>query len=256
LTPIVEHPSLAVLPDDTRQVLHRLASRHGVSVGVLSGRGLIDVRHMVAIPGLYYAGNSGLELDLLGRRVVYPEAERHRRVVAQTVRCLEEVARRYPDAWVEDKGLGLTLHYRQVPAGRLEGLWEQAGRVLHPYTGVLRVVDGPMAWEVTPALIWDKGTALRQIVDAVGGPTLVLYAGDLDNDSSALEAANALGGASIGVGARAPCCAQHRMGEPAELISFLFALDRALGELHSPMRVSERNGAALSVAHSPVMEGA
>src|SRR5262245_34710076 len=76
LTPIVEHPSGAVLESNVRRLLRELAALKGVSVGVMSGRGLADLRHLVALPSLYYAGNSGLELDLRGGRVVHPEADR------------------------------------------------------------------------------------------------------------------------------------------------------------------------------------
>lgn len=221
-----------MLGPSTRRLLDRLAGLPGVGVGVLSGRSLSDLRHLVALPTVYYSGNSGLELDLLGRRLTHPDAERSRPRVASVVRGLGEASRAYPGAWVEDKGLGLTLHYRDVPPGRLKDLLEEAGRLLRPHAGALRVSDGPMAWEVTPALAWDKGTALRQIAAAVGGQVVPLYAGDRDNDSPALEAANALGGVSIGVGPTAPSCARYRMRTPEDLIGFLADLAEALADAH------------------------
>lgn len=231
LSPIVAHPALALLSLGTRRLLDRLASLPNVCVGVLSGRSLSDLRHLVGLPTVYYAGNSGLELDLLGRRMVHPDAERYRRRVASVVSSLGEVSRGYPGAWVEDKGLGLTLHYRDVPLPLLKDLLEQAGRLLHPHAGSLRVVDGPMAWEVTPALPWDKGTALRKIVETAGVPAVPLYVGDRTNDEPALEAANELGGVSIGVGESAPTCARHRLGNPADLLAFLAGLAEALHEV-------------------------
>src|SRR5262249_5821144 len=72
LTPIVAHPALAWLGDGTRRLLGRLASTPGVGVGVLSGRSLCDLRHLVALPAVYYAGTGGLELDMLGERHSHP----------------------------------------------------------------------------------------------------------------------------------------------------------------------------------------
>src|SRR5262249_9743352 len=72
LTPIVERPSLALLEPCTRALLGRLAQTAGVSVGIISGRNLTDLRHLVGLPGLYYAGTGGLELDLKGTRLTHP----------------------------------------------------------------------------------------------------------------------------------------------------------------------------------------
>ena len=60
LTPIVEHPDLAVLSDETRQVLADLASV--VTVAVVSGRDVADVRGKVQVPGIYYAGSHGFDI--------------------------------------------------------------------------------------------------------------------------------------------------------------------------------------------------
>jgi trehalose-phosphatase len=217
-----------LLEPQARRLLHELAGRQGVHVGVMSGRSLADLKHLVALPYVHYIGNSGLELDLGGKRAVHPKAEQYRSLVAKIVGGLSELANRHPGSWVEDKGLGLTLHYRNVPLRQLKDLLEQAGRLLHPHSNVLRVVDAPMAWEVTPALDWDKGTALRQIVKLAGDTAIPLYAGDRANDAPALEAAHALGGVSIGVGSDAPSCVQHRLREPAELLSFLGELSETL----------------------------
>src|SRR5262245_48483918 len=74
LVPIVEHPQLARLAPRTRLLLKQLARQPRVSVGVLSGRKLDDLQEMVALPGLYYAGTNGLELELRGVRVTSVEA--------------------------------------------------------------------------------------------------------------------------------------------------------------------------------------
>jgi trehalose 6-phosphate phosphatase len=138
------------------------------------------------------------------------------------------VAASFTGAWIEDKRLGLTLHYRQVAPQQLPELWDQAGRFLRPYEGKVRVDRGAMVWEITPALGWDKGSALRMMVQAFGRPALAVYAGDGANDAAAYEAVQALGGISIGVGADAPSTAQWRLGEPAALVSLLEGLLGAL----------------------------
>jgi trehalose-6-phosphatase len=85
-----------------------------------------------------------------------------------------------------------------------------------------------MVWEITPELGWDKGSALRLMVQAFGQPALIVYAGDGANDLAAYEAVQALGGISIGVGASAPSTAHWRLRDPEELASFLEGLAAAL----------------------------
>src|SRR3989304_3413466 len=72
LTPIVSRPELAVLSDEMRDRLIILASVPKFTVGVISGRELLDVEALVAIGGLYYAGNHGLAMDGPGFRHVHP----------------------------------------------------------------------------------------------------------------------------------------------------------------------------------------
>ncbi|HZT79377.1 MAG TPA: trehalose-phosphatase [Gemmataceae bacterium] len=230
LTPVVGHPDLARLAPATRRLLRRLARLPRAAVGVLSGRGLDDLRGKVGLPGLYYAGVCGLELDLRGRRLTHPGAEACRPLLRAAADGLKNVAASFPGAWVEDKGLGLTLHYRAVECGRRPELLARACRVTAEHAGRLRVVEGPLAWEVTPAVGWDKGSALRQVVAAVGEPVFPVYAGDGANDAEALAAAAALGGLALGVGPAAPPCVRLRVPDPAALAGFLARLAAALAD--------------------------
>ncbi len=61
LTPIVARPEIAILSDETRRLLSLLAGMDRFVVGVVSVRGLADLESLVAILGLVYAGNHGLE---------------------------------------------------------------------------------------------------------------------------------------------------------------------------------------------------
>jgi HAD superfamily hydrolase (TIGR01484 family) len=65
LAPIVERAEDAALPGAAREVLARLVERYGL-VGAVSGRRAAEVRGLVDVDGLYYAGNHGLELLLPG----------------------------------------------------------------------------------------------------------------------------------------------------------------------------------------------
>ena len=63
LTPIVSRPEEAILPHDAKEKLSALAQKPAFSVGIISGRPLSEVKALVGIDGIYYAGNHGLEIE-------------------------------------------------------------------------------------------------------------------------------------------------------------------------------------------------
>jgi trehalose 6-phosphate phosphatase len=228
LVPIVDHPGLAKLPPGTREVLQRLAARPGVIVGILSGRQIDDLKNMVALRDLCYSGVSGLELELDGVRIIHPQAAKGRALIAAVSNSLRQLAATYPGAWVEDKGLGLTLHYRAAAADRIEELQAGAQQLLQSFGEQLRIANVSMALEITPSLGWTKGSAVWAMTAHAGCGAVPLYAGDEANDREALEAAGACGGIAIGIGPRAPSVASFHLPNPAALVNLLFALLEAL----------------------------
>lgn len=75
LTPIVERPELANLSKDIRRLLQTLAYQRYITVGVISGRALVDLKDKVGISGIIYAGNHGLEIEGPGISFVNPVAD-------------------------------------------------------------------------------------------------------------------------------------------------------------------------------------
>ncbi|MBL8796410.1 MAG: trehalose-phosphatase [Planctomycetia bacterium] len=234
LTPIRPRPEEAVLPPATRRVLYELSRRPGQAAGVISGRMLDDVCQLVDLPGLYYAGTTGLELDLRGVRLTHPDAARGQALVALVTPLLQQAAAECAGAWVEAKRLGLTLHYRAAPQPAHAPLRARALDLLRPWAGQLRVLAGPCAIEVTARLGWTKGTALGMMVEDAGTDAVPVYAGDGPNDVDAVEAAHRLGGLTLGIGAEAPAAAQHRLPNPAALWRLLAGWLAASAERRRP----------------------
>ena len=83
-----------------------------VFVAVISGRSVTNVKEMVGIEGITYAGNHGLEIiHPDGTRFSHPvPAELEARVVALLKRLQQECCQE--GAWVENKGVLLTYHFR------------------------------------------------------------------------------------------------------------------------------------------------
>ncbi|HEY1186427.1 MAG TPA: trehalose-phosphatase [Gemmata sp.] len=228
LTPIVRHPSLAALPAHTRELLISFTRVPDVSVAVVSGRALEDVRNMVAIPGVYFAGCGGMELDLLGTSLTHPDALRFGEMFDAAHRQLLEPLRRFPGAWVERKPTALAVHYRELTPLASVCLGIEVSEVLHRFAELrFRVVSA--AVEVTPANGWDKGSAVEAVLGRVRTPgrsaPFPIYFGDAPNDEEGMSAALAAGGLAIGIGPDAPTAGEHKFPDPD-------ALFKALTELH------------------------
>ena len=73
LVPICKEPALAQLSLATKKVLRDLSLNPRFSVGIISGRSLREIRKLVGIERLFYAGNHGFEMVFQNRVWIHPE---------------------------------------------------------------------------------------------------------------------------------------------------------------------------------------
>merc|ERR1719228_1572037 len=105
LSPIAPHPDLATIPPETKKVLERLANMPDVFVGIISGRGVNNVKEMVGIEGITYAGNHGLEIiHPDGTKFTHPMPRELEDKVGILMQQLQEECCK-EGAWVENKGV-------------------------------------------------------------------------------------------------------------------------------------------------------
>ncbi len=229
LTPIVERPELALLPPETRQSLVRLSRRQKYVVGIISARSLEDVAAKVAVDGLLYAGNHGLEMRGLGLDFVHPEAERSAGDIEQAYELLQIALAPLKGVFTEHKGLSLTVHYRQAQTATAATVKDTVEKAISGLvqSGVLTVSTGKMAFEIRPRLEWDKGKAISWVIAAYPPDTLALFFGDDRPDEAGFAAVQDAGGLGIFVGAaREATVAVYRVDSPQEVGQVLAMLAR------------------------------
>jgi trehalose-phosphatase len=227
LVPIVEHPSWAVMPPQTRDVLRHLAKRPRIFLGIISGRKLEELRALVAIENIYYAGTTGLEIDLRGNTILHPRIQEFIPILAELKMQLDTLAKDYHGVWLEDKKFGCTVHYRELDPRYDEELQSRIAKVAVSFREKLRFIGGPRAVEIIPHLGWSKSTAVKIILDDLGSGHLVpFYAGDGENDEEALELVAAVEGFSVAVGNRASPHAHYHIPTPADLIAMLMMFEK------------------------------
>lgn len=94
LAPIAPHPDLATLPPETKNVLQRLSNHSDVYIAVISGRNVANVKAMVGIEGITYAGNHGLEIEHPdGSKFIHPMPLEYEGKMTKLLKALQEEVR-------------------------------------------------------------------------------------------------------------------------------------------------------------------
>jgi trehalose-phosphatase len=222
LTPIVARPELAVLDARTRAALQRLAA-HTV-VGVISGRDLDDVRAMVGVDGLWYAGSHGFEIAWPdGTRIELEGAAGSRPVLAAAADELDAAVAAIPGAWVERKAYADAVHFRQVDDALMPEIERAVDGVVERHPG-LRTTGGKRVLELRPDVPWDKGRALWALVEQAGlsqDDALAVFVGDDVTDEDAFAALDANGVGIVVTDDDRETAAGYRLRDPADVSAFL-----------------------------------
>ena len=112
LTPIVETPEKALIPAKTRHLLKQLSGSRRLKIAVISGRGLNNVKKMVGVDGIIYAGNHGLEISGPKIKFKHPLSLRASYTIEKLKESLCRKLSGIKGVLVEDKGLTFSVHYR------------------------------------------------------------------------------------------------------------------------------------------------
>ena len=227
LSEIAPSPEEAILRPGNAALLSRLARHPKCTVGVISGRALENVSRKVGVPGLVYAGNHGLEIDGTGLQYLHPDAAAALPAIARVAGELDAALSDVTGAFVENKTLTLTVHFRQTPEqfhDAVAAVFDDAARPLVS-AGLCRVTSAKSALELRPAVDWDKGRALTLIRSRLAPDAFPIYIGDDATDEDAFQAAQDVGGAGVFVGpADATTCAHWRLDTPADVTQALAEL--------------------------------
>ncbi|GLH02508.1 Trehalose-6-phosphate synthase [Gryllus bimaculatus] len=181
LAPIAPHPDLAIMPEETKNVLERLSNMPDVYIAIISGRNVNNVKSMVGIEGITYAGSHGLEiLHPDGSKFVHPMPVEFEDKVTELLKALQDQVCK-DGAWVENKGALLTFHYRETPVQKREALVSKAQQMI--VAAGFKAGAAHCALEAKPPVQWNKGRASIYILRTAFGVDWserirIIYAGD------------------------------------------------------------------------------
>jgi trehalose 6-phosphate phosphatase len=215
LAPLHDDPSAAVPERGVAEALDRLASVPGVTVALVSGRGVADLQATSGLSGPFrWVGSHGEEFDgpLSGEL-----AERRDALAERLAPLVDGVS----GARLEVKPASVAVHVRQVADRAAAAALLDEARAVVDSSLTLKPGKDVLEVAVTDA---DKGTALRRLVAELGAAA-AMYLGDDVTDEDGFRALRP-DGLTIKVG-EGPTDARYRVADIAGVLALL----RRLGEL-------------------------
>ena len=235
LTPIVARPEMAVLSSQARNTLQQISCHRIFKLAIISGRSLSEIKAMIGLENIAYAGNHGLEIECPphycqerspgkttfthpAAREFQPRFERLEERLRKTLAGIDGV-------FIQNKGLTESVHYRlatQTELKRIRKLSLEAIGNEHA-RDKLQVAEGKKVLEVNPPVEWNKGKAIEWLMQIYGTPgSLSIFAGDDVTDEYGFEVLRKVGGISVLVGEKtASSAASYYLESPEQLYHWL-----------------------------------
>jgi len=219
LAALAETPLRARLKPVFKTALRALAAAPGVSVFILSGRALKDVRSLVGLRNLYYGGNHGIEIQGPGFAWRDLGAAKARDLVDRIAADIQE---RFPPGTgvlVENKIFSASVHHRNLKAAYRRGFFSRMKVLMSAQSGILHWRSGHKVFELLPQDAAHKGNAVTRLAARLGRPLCVAVGDDLTDED--MFSALAVHGISIRVGSKAGSKAGYFLSGQAEVLRLL-----------------------------------
>ena len=169
LVPLQADPMACHLTPSQAATLTALAAVPGLHITIVSGRRLIDLESRIGIAGLGYVGNHGLEIATPSHTFVHPGALALTARLRRWQSTLQGKLERFVGAWIENKRLSLSIHYRNLAECRRQDFLAVIESYKSAITedGQLLISDAKQVVEIRPNLAWTKGSAIQVVDDYI-----------------------------------------------------------------------------------------
>ena len=204
----------------SRRLIGRLAKHSKLTVAIVSGRRLADLRRRAKVPRVRYVGLHGWEWD--NKTSVLSK----NKILEQAKHLLKGVFGSLAGIRLEDKGISVAVHYRGATASVARRAGILLRETLKPFGTHLHVLRGKKVWEVLPPEVGGKGGAVRLLLEELPSDTLPIYIGDDTTDESAF--AELRRGITVRVGEHRHTKARFHLRDSDAVVKFLERLEAGI----------------------------
>ncbi|XP_037960770.1 probable trehalose-phosphate phosphatase C [Teleopsis dalmanni] len=193
LASIADHPKNTNLSEDVQNLLNKIVKCQKIRLAIITGRLVDDIQNKVNFKdrSIDYAGNHGLEIQTRdGSRHDYELSIETQEVYKHLIEELNKKCS-INNAWIEDKRVSLTYHFKNTPANLKEKQRQLAKEIIESYG--YTVTSAHDGLEGRPPVKWNKGSAALFLLEHCYGSNWaknikVIYAGDDFSDEDAMKA--------------------------------------------------------------------
>lgn len=224
IAPITPSPDKVRIPAETLGILEKMCEYQHVFVAIMTGRSFSDIKKIIPIKDIHFAANHGLEISGMKRGEIVPNASRLVRTVKKISDDLNKVLLTVPGAWVENKSLTASVHYRIVPSSHIAELNRLVGEITLRYIeeGTIKLTRGKKVIEIRPNIAWHKGKAVRWMQKNIAKKRASnIYIGDDETDEDAFKALNPAFTVKVAQDAKVETEAMYYVNNPTEVRFFL-----------------------------------
>jgi trehalose-phosphatase len=183
LSSLCPRPEDVQLSGAMRHIVATLSRKPRIRVWVISGRRRTDVLSRIRIAGIHYLGLHGWE----GPNGVSIKKET-RRLLENLKAQARQTVDATPATWLEDKDLVVAIHHANASPADVQRIRQEMTRVLVPLNGLFRGIPGERTFELAPAEMGDKGSAVRHELALGYREALPVFVGDDAVDEPAFAA--------------------------------------------------------------------
>lgn len=187
LTPIRRTPSSAIISEETKNLIKKLAALPNIRIYIVTGRSLKDIRKLIPIKKIFFITNHGFHILLNGKQWIHPKAQLVSNKLNKLSYLLKRSIKSFEGSLVENKQYTLSIHYRQVPLKETPNLIRTALKTISEYDSKLVVTKGKKVIEVRPPVKWGKGNAVSKILEVNGKQNLAICIGDDETDEDVFK---------------------------------------------------------------------
>lgn len=220
LSAIAKTPQKAIFPKKTKQLLKKLVLTKQITVGVVSGREITDIKKQIGIPHIIYAGNHGLEWEIDGKKHVAPHIKKMLEMYAPVLSGIKTFEDNYEGVHIEDKKLTISVHYRLLDKKSYPAFATAFRFFIQPYlnSSQVRLIKGKKVYDIKPDINWGKGSFVNFLISKTQKPPLVIYIGDDKTDEEVFEKVKNAVTIKVGKGKSE---AKYYLKDPADTLKFL-----------------------------------